>query len=191
MGMNPHLGQLFELRLVNQATMQEAGRMRLDSIVLPDFAATAIGLELSADYYVDFYSDHNGNGVYDPPPADHAWRLELSNVAGDSELDFTHNTNFTDIQWPLTGINENILAQQIQVYPNPVNDQFTLKIGLEDMDVEEILLYSSSGTLIRKITGQQGGKETRMDISDARSGLYYLTLKLDNGQAVSKTIVKL
>ncbi len=191
MGMTPHLGQLFELRLVNQATMQEAGRMRLDSIVLVDYDALAIGLELGEDYFVDFYADHNGNGVYDPPPADHAWRLELNGVAGDSELDFTHNTNFTDIQWPLTGIRENILASQVHVYPNPVTDKFTLRAELDDLRVTEASLYSSTGRMVSNFTVRGGTQNASVDMSDAIPGIYYLSLKLDNGLVISKTIIKL
>jgi hypothetical protein len=191
MNMNPHLGQLLELRLVNQATLEEAGRMRLDSIVLPGFAAAAIGLGLNEDYFIDFYADHNGNGVYDPPPADHAWRLELNNVTGDSELDFTHNTNFTDIQWPLTGINEISLSKYIQVYPNPVNDHFILTIDRDDMQGEMLNLYNAAGTLIRQIPVQQNQREIRVDMAGAISGIYYMNLKLSNGLNVSKTIIKL
>jgi len=40
------------------------------------------------------------NGRYDPPPTDHAWRLEISEVTEGTSLTFTHNTNFTDIDWP-------------------------------------------------------------------------------------------
>ncbi len=190
-GMNPHLGQLFELRLVNQATLAEAGRMRLDSIVLADFAASAIGLELGEDYFVDFYADHSGNGMYDPPPTDHAWRLELNDVAGDSELDFAHNTNFTDIGWPLTGINENILAQQVQVYPNPVNDQFTLNIDTDAYGLEEMSIYNASGILVNRAAVVSGSREMKVDISNLNSGIYYLTVKLDNGSMISKSVIKL
>jgi hypothetical protein len=190
-GMNPHLGQLFELRLVNQATLAEAGRMRLDSIVLADFAASAIGLELGEDYFVDFYADHNGNGMYDPPPTDHAWRLELNDVAGDSELDFAHNTNFTDIGWPLTGINESILAKQVQVYPNPVNDQFTLNIDTDAFGLEEMSIFSASGLLVNRAAVVSGSREMKVDISNLNRGIYYLTIQLDNGSMISKSIIKL
>jgi len=37
--------------------------------------------------------------MYDAPGDDHAWRLELDNVTGDTTLNFEHNTNFTDIEW--------------------------------------------------------------------------------------------
>jgi hypothetical protein len=140
---------------------------------------------------VDFYADHNGNGVYDPPPADHAWRLELNDVAGDSELDFTHNTNFTDIQWPLTGIRENILASQVHVYPNPVTDRFTLRIDLVDLRVTEASLYSAAGRMVSNFIVREDVRNASVDMGDALPGIYYLSLKLDNGLVISKTIIKL
>ena len=37
--------------------------------------------------------------MYDAPPTDHAWRLELNNAVRGDELNFAQNTNFTDIKW--------------------------------------------------------------------------------------------
>ncbi len=52
------------------------------------------------NYNVDFYADLNKNGIYDAPPADHAWRMMLAGVTGNEALTFTHNVNFTDIMFP-------------------------------------------------------------------------------------------
>lgn len=190
MGMTPHLGNQFELRLVNQSTLEEAGRTKLDSIVLADFSAMAIGLVSGESYFVDFYADHNGNGMYDAPPADHAWRLDLTGVTGDSELDFTHNTNFTDIEWPLVGIRENDIAKHVLVYPNPVNDHFTLELPEGGPGAGEIIIYSITGTRVHQTTTSTSGGMVRLDISSLKSGMYYLNIKLNNGQVVSKPIIK-
>jgi hypothetical protein len=99
--LTPHLGQMFEVRLLNKTTMEEVYRDSLSSVAEADFAIVLPGIEAGEIYYVDFYADHNGNSLYDAPPADHAWRMELENtLAGDSTLYFTHNTTFTDIAWP-------------------------------------------------------------------------------------------
>ena len=98
--MTPHVGQLLELRVVNKANDMEVARMKLDAIPGPDFMLKVPGIEPGNSYMVDFFADMNGNKVYDTPPADHAWRLDLDNVTGDTTLTFTHNTNFTDIMWP-------------------------------------------------------------------------------------------
>jgi hypothetical protein len=48
---------------------------------------------------LDFFADFNDNGEYDPPPTDHAWRLDIA-ATGDDSLTFIHNTNFDDIDDP-------------------------------------------------------------------------------------------
>lgn len=190
MGMNPHLGQMFELRLVNQNTLAEAGRIRLDSIVSADFSASLAGLEMGEDYFIDFYADHNGNGTYDAPPTDHAWRLELMDVIGDSQLDFSHNTNFTDIQWPLTGISDNRLAKQFVIYPNPVLDHFTIKSLDTELEMNGLILFNSSGTVIAQILGENIPVQ-RFNMSELNPGIYYLKISLENGAILSKPVIKL
>jgi plastocyanin len=97
MSMNPHVGQDFYLALVEKGTGMEVGRA--DTTADVEFTIEISGIESGKSYHVDFWADHNRNGVYDAPPADHAWRIELTDVQGDTTLVFTHNTNFTDIMW--------------------------------------------------------------------------------------------
>ena len=189
--MNPHLGELFELRLVNQSTLEEVGRVTLDSVVLADFSAMSIGLELNQDYFIDFYADHNGNGIYDAPPADHAWRLELNDVAGDSELNFVHNTNFTDIQWPFTAVEENILDDKVVIYPNPVRDELSVNLNEINMIASGITLFNASGLLIERKSLVVRDESVQFDMSQMKSGLYYLVIEMENGITVSKSIIKL
>ncbi len=191
MGMGPHLGQLFEMRAMNMSTLEEAGRIRLDSIVLADFAAIATGLELGEDYYIDFYADFNGNGVYDPPPADHAWRIELNDVTGDSELDFTHNTSFTDIEWPVTGINKYDFEDMINVYPNPVQNSFSLNYSGGVADIKMMQLFSGTGHLVSTLESINGTGITKIGMNGLPSGVYFLMIKLENDKTLTKRIVKL
>jgi len=97
-GMTPHLGQTMWLAVVDKSNSNEVFRVKkvLDAAA---FSIDATGIEVGKSYNVDFFSDHNRNGVYDAPPADHAWRMALDNVAGNSVLNFAHNTTFTDIAW--------------------------------------------------------------------------------------------
>jgi predicted lipoprotein with Yx(FWY)xxD motif len=97
-GMNPHLGQMLTLYVRDFATHKT-----LDTIVVPeienaDFIVESYVIKRGNKYVIDFYADHNGNGMYDTPPTDHAWRIETGEVMGNMEVDFSHNTNFTDIQ---------------------------------------------------------------------------------------------
>ena len=99
-GMDPHVGQRFELRVVEEDTGREIARFSVPEIASPVFDLEIVDLRLEASYRIDFYADASGNGIYDAPPADHAWRIAFPNVEGDASLTFTHNVDFTDIAWP-------------------------------------------------------------------------------------------
>ncbi len=96
-GMTPHVGQTLWLRVVNKDSGEEI--VRKSATVAVAFSMELTGLELHHSYNVDFFADHNKDGDYDEPSTDHAWRLELNDVMGDTTLNFQHNTNFTDIGW--------------------------------------------------------------------------------------------
>ena len=98
--MGPHIGQLLGLRVVDADTGVEIARMSLPEVPAASFELEIGGLEIGGSIRLDFYADANGNGVYDAPPADHAWRVELPGVQGDGMLSFAHNTDFTNIEWP-------------------------------------------------------------------------------------------
>jgi len=95
--MNPHVGQTLWLAVIDQASKMEIGRVK--KTVTQTFSIDVPGIETGKSYWVDFFADHNKNGVYNAPPADHAWRLPLANVTGNSVIDFVHNTSFTEIAW--------------------------------------------------------------------------------------------
>ncbi|HET6557109.1 MAG TPA: plastocyanin/azurin family copper-binding protein [Prolixibacteraceae bacterium] len=98
--MTPHVGQPLWLAVIDTTTHMEVGRVK-HQVTTANFSLEVPGIEEGKGYHVDFWADHSGNGFYDVPPVDHAWRLVLDEVDGDEALDFVHNTNFTDIEWKL------------------------------------------------------------------------------------------
>lgn len=97
LNMTPHIGQTLKLAVSDKNTGVELNRTT--AIVSSDFVIDIYGIEKGKSYNIDFYADHNKNGFYNAPPADHAWRLPLNNVNSDTLINFTHNTSFTNIQW--------------------------------------------------------------------------------------------
>ena len=92
-GMTPHLGEKLVLRL-----QSDSGELRVRAILDP-LTDTSFALLLprampTGSHQLDFYADHDGNGSYSPPPADHAWRV---GVPATGLVSFGHNTSFTDI----------------------------------------------------------------------------------------------
>ncbi len=103
-GVSPHVGQLFEVRVIDTETGHTVGQYRLASIASADFTITIPGVvHDGTEYSVDYYADLNGNGEYDAPTADHAWRDIATAGASGLTIDFAHNTNFTDIQFTDSG----------------------------------------------------------------------------------------
>lgn len=100
--MTPHVGQLFEMRIVDAITNAEIGRASFERVPAANFKLSIPGLQLGRKYFVDFYADHNRNTYYDAPPTDHAWRQEITPQTGNINLSFIHNTTFTHIQWVTT-----------------------------------------------------------------------------------------
>ena len=98
--MDPHVGQAFFLRVVDVDRGAEISRLAVPEILSGSFELAVSGLLEGVSYHIDFFSDHNGNGLYDAPPVDHAWRIDLPNVQADGMLTFVHSTMFTDIGWP-------------------------------------------------------------------------------------------
>ena len=96
-GMDPHNNQMLYLRVYEKNSGKEIERTIED--ISPSFTDSISGIKKGKSYYIDFFADHNSNGKYDAPGTDHAWRLELNDVMGDTTLNFAHNTNFTDIMW--------------------------------------------------------------------------------------------
>jgi mono/diheme cytochrome c family protein len=97
-GFTPHLGQVFGLSVHKVSDGRLVGSYRLASVPAASFRVTIPGVvEPGEDYRVDFYADMNGNGAYDAPPADHAWRVLQSSDAAGLAVTFAHGTSFTDI----------------------------------------------------------------------------------------------
>ncbi|MBS1560110.1 MAG: T9SS type A sorting domain-containing protein [Bacteroidetes bacterium] len=99
-GMTPHVGQLFQLRVVDKASGLEAAHHTIPSLASASFTLEMFCLEKGKSYAIDFYADLNKNGRYDAPPTDHAWRLTADNVSANVNMDFMHNTTWTDIAYP-------------------------------------------------------------------------------------------
>jgi hypothetical protein len=196
--MTPHLGQLFELRVVRQDNQVEIGRVSVPAVLVPDFSAYIPEFELNQGYNIDFYADHNGNGIYDAPPTDHAWRLSFNSSTGDVVQDFTHNTNFTDIQWPnpsavneieFTGLTDYELQQN---YPNPFNPSTKIKFNIPSNEFVTLKVYNVLGseiaTLINDVLNA-GSFEVDFNAEGLTSGVYFYTLSTYNFAETRKMIL--
>lgn len=139
-GMTPHIGEILWLAVVDKATMTEIARVK-KAVDVANFNMIVTGIETGKSYNVDFWADHNKNGIYDSFPVDHSWRLTLDNVTGNSVLNFAHNTNFTNIAW------KNKLTVHFTGMTPHVGEMFTLYLKQADtnVNVDTILVNPVAG----------------------------------------------
>ena len=196
--MTPHLGELFELRVIRQDNQVEIGRVSVPAVLVSDFTVYIPQFELNQGYNIDFYSDHNGNGIYDAPPVDHAWRLSFNSSTGDVVQDFTHNTNFTDIQWPNpSGVNENEFSglndyKLFQNYPNPFNPSTKIGFYLLDRNFVTLKIYNILGSEIATLVNEDlnaGYHEVDFEASEINSGVYFYTISSANFRSTRKMML--
>ena len=175
------IGQTFQLAVIDKNSGIEV--QRVSTVAAADFMVDVYGIENGMSYNVDFFADHNNNGKYDAPPADHAWRMNLDDVKGDTILMFMHNTTFTDINWITTSIT-NIGNTAIKIYPNPATDQITVEVSMEaDNDVQVSIMDAAGRVAVQSNrTMSKGDNQIQMDLSRLNNGIYFVQVR--NGELV-------
>ena len=82
-------------------------------------------------------------------------------------------------------VEENMATNNISVYPNPVNDK--LYIVTED-EVEEVVVYSITGVIVGQQSTVNGQQTLTIDLSDLKSGIYFVKINTDKGNIVKRII---
>lgn len=183
-GMTPHVGQEIYFALIDAASGEVIDRE--SEIVSESFTVELTKTRSESAYRVDFFSDHNSNGHYDAPPADHAWRLEFESSAGDDTLDFVHNTDFTDI-FETTGIPGTSKYQQgLSLYPNPAKEFIYLE---SEAGIETVTIYDTRGSRVLDIADLRSTMVT-IPLEGIRSGVYFVEVRTVERKLIRSRLVK-
>ena len=183
-GMTPHVGQMLTLYVREAATGSYLDTVVVDAIGDPDFDVESYAIEPGVSYAVDFYADHNGNGVYDAPPADHAWRLETGETMGDAEMDFTHSTNFTDI-FSTTSTGPERGTFHLSVYPSPASDVLHIITG---EPVVSVSVISVTGSQVIRVTDRAASRA--ISLEGIASGIYFVKVTTADQQTAVTRVMK-
>lgn len=98
--MDSYIWKTFKVRVTEVGTGYEVGRKTISAVSASTFSIELYVLLQDKSYQVDFYADENGNGRYDAPPGDHAWRRMINNTSGPVTINFANDVNYTDIAFP-------------------------------------------------------------------------------------------
>lgn len=90
-----------------------------------------------------------------------------------------------------TSVEDELLTRNLEVYPNPVTDNVTISLGLEDAKQIKVSLLNALG---QRVSTQSygtisGNQELSFDMSVVNSGIYYLNVQIDD-QMISKRVTK-
>lgn len=185
-GMSPHVGQLFELYLYNTTTESYVDTFILDEITSVDFDVASYNIEPGSGYNIDFFADLNGNGMYDAPNTDHAWRITLDEVMGDTVIEFSHNVDFTNIFETTSIIRTNLADGSISLYPNPAAGQLHLSLG-DQMDGERTVeILNTSGRVVYHAVVAPDVSNSVLQIESLVQGIYFVVVQSEKRQAVEK-----
>ena len=184
-GMTPHVGQMLSLYVRDLVSGDYLDTVVIGSIEDAEFDVESHVVEPGKSYRVDFYADHNGNGSYDPPPSDHAWRLESGVAMGDLDLEFVHNTNFTDI-FSTTSSSNIEFRSGLSIYPNPALEYVYIE---SEEEIASVILYDARGARIRSLDGLRSTL-VQLSLEGIQSGIYIMEVRFEDNQITLSQLVK-
>ena len=184
-GMTPHLGQMLTLFVRDLASGDYLDTLVVDQIEDAGFAIESYVIETGGTYLIDFYTDHNGNGMYDAPPVDHAWRLETGEALGNLDVEFAHHAEFTDI-FETTGLDFSTRGFDLTIYPNPATDMFKV---VSDEAIESVSIISLTGATLMNIE-HIGSSYLEVSLDGIPSGVYIVEVKTSGSLSQIGRLVK-
>jgi serine protease AprX len=128
----------------------------------------------------------NGNAVANPAAVTAAGNYRLIAANGScSDTAFANITHFPEPCYtPVT--------EKVTLSPNPVSDNLNLLIA-RNTDINfEVLVYNTLGQRIYVLNKQQakGAYTTKIPMSNTQKGIYYVTIKIDGKEIMTKKILK-
>ena len=85
-----------------------------------------------------------------------------------------------------TGIESQLLQEDISIFPNPNNGVFSLQFPISEK-ATEIKIFNSTGELIYHKF--EGNKIHNVDLSFATNGIYFVKISIENQSVFNKRIV--
>ena len=89
------------------------------------------------------------------------------------------------------GINESHEIS-FSVSPNPANDMVQLQMNRVESGDINVEFYNSLGTKVssRKLSNKNSNSVINVDVSDLKSGVYMMTIEVNNNQSTQRLIIR-
>lgn len=195
-GFDSQVGRWLEMRLVDVETGEEVTRTRRDALASASMKIAMRGALDGKNYFVDFYVDGNDNQSYDAPTTDEAWRINVDNVTGDVDLNFSYNMDYTDINWgQIVSVNERTIASGVELFgntPNPVNDVTRFNFSLERPQTVRLQVLGARGDVVATVAARAyaaGEHQLQWSAAGLTPGVYYYRLEAGNALLVRRMLV--
>ena len=120
--------------------------------------------ESTSAYVAFLYTSTSSSGA--------TWELDNILITGEIEI----------------GIDENNLANMLNVYPNPADDHIVVEMNNDNYD--QIMIFDNTGNAVR--TESVEGLKVQIDLSGLKPGLYFIQVR-SNGtlpSVVKKVIIQ-
>tara|TARA_B100001142_G_scaffold306470_1_gene336310 strand:- start:588 stop:3284 length:2697 start_codon:yes stop_codon:yes gene_type:complete len=103
-----------------------------------------------------------------------------------------YQTNLTSVGDVLSVDNLSEEIFDLSVFPNPVKDKLALNFNIKKSGEASVILYDELGRRIGKKYNEKvyfGNNNIQIDLTDFRSGIYFVSLKIDE-DIITKQIIK-
>ena len=142
----------------------------------------------------DYSDSYNGSVVYNYVDTSYYWYFANNNIyiAGYSFISINGSAGSPSasyiIESALNSINSSSKLNSIKIYPNPV--QNTLYINNEQNQELKISIINLNGTKVKDIFVKKGERETKIDVSGIKPGLYLIKYSTKDDYKIEKVIIE-
>ena len=154
---------------------------------LPDAAGNLIEQDWAIDDSVVVYK------TWDIPDEVNSDSLVTIVFVQDNDTKEVLQTGYTEIISQITSIDEFIFNNEelsYNLYPNPVSDNLTLKLGkMLEYDLN-ITLYNNIGVMVKQVELGKGMIGVDINMEDLPVGVYYIQLRTNDNYISSSKIIK-
>ena len=127
-------------------------------------------------------------GLVDAPPCIFFYADSMFvSTAGSYSVHLDHDYYFNVVVMPVAGINENEGNIPLNIFPNPASEEVTVRFSNEVH--YSITMHNAIGELLFQT--RNNSPELKLDIAALRKGIYFITLTDNEGNKVTRKIVKI